>query len=282
MTPEPIAFEQALAELERILRDLEDGDTNLEESLARYERGVALLGQCYGQLKSAEQKVRLLSGLNEDVRLGSVRQEVIAPRRSAARPDALFLKRMVENGMRAQVRTGNLLTGQLYVALDFVPKAARATLDESVDPPTIPSVPGTLSDLQPQIADIISRIGKVRFDEIGAGLQDTLKSASATSGSLRETLASANAAIQQLSPEAQRALAEVRQTLSSAQTTLDSFERNVGQPEAPLQRNANQALAELQRAARALRVLGDYLQQHPESILRGKPADTDPSKSGSR
>ena len=216
------------------------------------------------------------------LRLGSVRQEVIAPRRSAARPDALFLKRMVENGMRAQVRTGNLLTGQLYVALDFVPKAARATLDESVDPPTIPSVPGTLSDLQPQIADIISRIGKVRFDEIGAGLQDTLKSASATSGSLRETLASANAAIQQLSPEAQRALAEVRQTLSSAQTTLDSFERNVGQPEAPLQRNANQALAELQRAARALRVLGDYLQQHPESILRGKPADTDPSKSGSR
>ena len=66
MPPEPIPFEQALTELERILRDLEDGDTNLEESLARYERGVALLGMCYGQLKSAEQKVRLLSGLNED------------------------------------------------------------------------------------------------------------------------------------------------------------------------------------------------------------------------
>ena len=66
MPPEPVPFEQALTELERILRDLEDGDTNLEESLARYERGVALLGLCYGQLKSAEQKVRLLSGLNED------------------------------------------------------------------------------------------------------------------------------------------------------------------------------------------------------------------------
>src|SRR5205085_11018967 len=64
--PEPVRFEQALAELERILRDLEDGTTSLEDSLARYERGVALLRQCYGQLKDAEQRVRLLAGLTAD------------------------------------------------------------------------------------------------------------------------------------------------------------------------------------------------------------------------
>ena len=63
---EPVRFEQALAELERILRDLEDGTTSLEDSLARYERGVALLRQCYGQLRDAEQKVRLLAGLTDD------------------------------------------------------------------------------------------------------------------------------------------------------------------------------------------------------------------------
>lgn len=63
---EPVRFEQALAELERILRDLEDGTTSLEDSLARYERGVALLRQCYGQLKDAEQRVRLLAGLTDD------------------------------------------------------------------------------------------------------------------------------------------------------------------------------------------------------------------------
>lgn len=63
---EPVRFEQALAELDRILRDLEDGNTSLEDSLARYERGVALLRQCYGQLRDAEQKVRLLAGLTDD------------------------------------------------------------------------------------------------------------------------------------------------------------------------------------------------------------------------
>ena len=48
------------------------------------------------------------------------------------------------------------------------------------------------------------------------------------------------------------------------------LDRNVMQGDAPLQRNFNQALAEMQRAAQALRVLSDYLQLHPESLLRGK------------
>lgn len=59
----PASFEQALAELERILRDLEDGTTSLEDALARYERGVGLLRHCYAQLKDAEQRVKLLAGV---------------------------------------------------------------------------------------------------------------------------------------------------------------------------------------------------------------------------
>ena len=61
-----LTFEQALAELDRIVRLLEDGGVGLEESLARYEQGVALLKQCYGQLRQAEQRIQLLAGLDED------------------------------------------------------------------------------------------------------------------------------------------------------------------------------------------------------------------------
>jgi exodeoxyribonuclease VII small subunit len=64
-TPPP-PFEQALAELDTILRELEDGTTTLEDALARYERGVALLRTCYGQLRDAEQKVKMLAGTTED------------------------------------------------------------------------------------------------------------------------------------------------------------------------------------------------------------------------
>jgi exodeoxyribonuclease VII small subunit len=58
----PQSFEEALADLERVVRELEDGKIGLEESLARYEQGVALLKRCYGQLRDVEQKIGELTG----------------------------------------------------------------------------------------------------------------------------------------------------------------------------------------------------------------------------
>jgi exodeoxyribonuclease VII small subunit len=63
---QPASFEQAVKELEQIIRRLEDGDTTLEESLAQYEKGVALLKQCYGQLRVAEQRIQALTGETPD------------------------------------------------------------------------------------------------------------------------------------------------------------------------------------------------------------------------
>jgi len=71
MTDSPLdnlTFEQALAELERIVGELEDGNTGLEESLARYERGVGLLKLCYGQLCEAEQRILTVTGVDEEGR----------------------------------------------------------------------------------------------------------------------------------------------------------------------------------------------------------------------
>ena len=226
-------------------------------------------------------------------RLGAVREQFKGPEGTRRRAtDRLFMKSLVEGGLRAQMRTGNLLTGQLFVALDFVPKASPATLDPSAEVATIPTVPGAFSDLQPQLAAIIGRLGKVMFDAIGGDLQQTLTGATAATAQLRDTLAHAGSAIQQLSPEAQRTLTEVQQTLVRLQATLDSaqgtlatLDRNVTRSDAPLQRSAGQALLEVQRAAQALRVLGDYLQRHPESLLRGKPPDAplpEPAEGSSR
>jgi paraquat-inducible protein B len=222
-------------------------------------------------------------------RLTDARRDFMAPRGGAVQSDAMFLKHLVERGLRAQLKNGNLLTGQPYVALEIVANAPKATLDASLPTPTIPSLPGGTGDLQAQLQEILERIARIRFEQIGENLeetlkntsvasstlQETLKSAGAATRALQQTLASADTAILELSPQAQRMLVEVERSLKSVQGTLDGLERNVTQPEAPLLRNANQALAEIQRAARALRVLGDYLQQHPESLLRGKPADAD-------
>jgi exodeoxyribonuclease VII small subunit len=61
-----LTFEQALVELERIVHELEDGQVGLEESLARYEKGVGLLKRCYGQLRTAEQRILQLTGVDDE------------------------------------------------------------------------------------------------------------------------------------------------------------------------------------------------------------------------
>jgi paraquat-inducible protein B len=181
-------------------------------------------------------------------------------------PRAL-MKLLVERGLRAQLRNGSLLTGQMYVGLDFLQRDnPAATLDASAARPTLPTVPSAFGNLQPQLMAIVKRLSNVKFDEIGSDLQSTLRAATGT--------------MKQLTPEAQAALADVRRTLERAQGTLGNADRSLQQldrnltgDDANLQRNANQTLDELQRTARALRALADYLQRHPESLLRGKPAD---------
>jgi exodeoxyribonuclease VII small subunit len=64
--PNELTFEQTLAELDRIVRDLEDGQLGLEDALARYEAGVGMLKRCYVQLREAEQRILHLTGVDAD------------------------------------------------------------------------------------------------------------------------------------------------------------------------------------------------------------------------
>jgi exodeoxyribonuclease VII small subunit len=57
-----LTFEQALAKLDQLVRDLEDGQLGLEDALGRYEMGVGLLKRCYTQLRDAEQRILLVTG----------------------------------------------------------------------------------------------------------------------------------------------------------------------------------------------------------------------------
>ena len=193
------------------------------------------------------------------LRLGPVRTALLRDQPAGSAGDAAVLARLAASGLRAQLRSGNLITGQLYVALDFIDKPGRPAVMSADGYLDFPTAPGTLSELQPRIASIVEKVSKIPFDQIG---QD-----------LHTTLSKANATIDALTPEAREALADVRRTLVKAQSALESLDRNVLDANAPVQHNLDATLTELQRASRSLRVLSDYLQQHPESLLRGKPAD---------
>ncbi len=200
------------------------------------------------------------------LRLRAVRNASGGEPRSENNPDQALLRRLVERGLRAQLRTGNLLTGQLYVALDFIAKDGGNGVELVGGTPTIPTVPGTLNELQQQVAEIVARISKLPLEEIGQDLRGTL-------AGVQQTLAEVRRSIGTLTPEAQRAMDEVRTTLGSVQSSLAQIDRNLVDPSAPVQRNVEQTMAELQRAAQSMRVLMDYLQRHPDALLRGKQAD---------
>src|SRR6185436_20808410 len=65
---DPPSFEAALASLEAIVHDLEDGDLGLAEALARYEQGIKHLRHCYDLLEQAERKIELLTGIDAEGR----------------------------------------------------------------------------------------------------------------------------------------------------------------------------------------------------------------------
>jgi paraquat-inducible protein B len=182
------------------------------------------------------------------------------PKESTARR----MQRFVAKGFRAQLRSANLLTGQLYVALDFFPKAPAATYDARKVPPEIPTIAGSLAELQESIGNIVKSLEKVPFDRLVADARAALKS-------LDTTLKRADALMGQLStevaPELRSTLEQARKTLSSAQQVLAT--------DSPVQGDLRETLQEVTKAAETVRALADYLERHPESLIRGKrPGDT--------
>ncbi|MEK6353107.1 MAG: MlaD family protein [Burkholderia cenocepacia] len=186
-------------------------------------------------------------------RLGRRFRETIESKGEPARRE--IVERLVQHGLRGQLRTGNLLTSQLYVALDFFPKAPPVKIDTAHLPLELPTVPNTLDELQLQVADIAKKLDKVPFDQIGANLNSALANADKLFKQLDT----------QVAPEARDTLSAAKQTFSTAEATL--------QQDSPLQSDVRGALKELTRTLQSLNALADYLERHPESLLKGKPGD---------
>jgi paraquat-inducible protein B len=159
---------------------------------------------------------------------------------------------LVEHGLRAQLKTGSLLTGQLYIAFDFFPGAPKTTMDLGATPRELPTVPGGLQSLEDSVTTLLAKLNKVPYEGVGKDVRQALQEADA----LLKTL---NA---EVAPEA-------RAVLDSARTALDSANSEL-QPNSGLNRSAADALRELSRMATSLRELADYLERHPEAVIRGK------------
>ena len=172
-----------------------------------------------------------------------------------------------QRGLRAQLRSGSLLTGQLYLALDFFPDAPKAKVDWSLDKPAFPVVASTLPDLEAKITNILAKLDELPLQAIGSDLSKALIT-------LDQTLQSTDKLVVGLDgktmPELSSTFTDLRAAIASANGVLQDTDATLVGKDAPAQQELRDALQEITRAARSLRVLADYLERNPNSLVFGK------------
>ncbi len=162
---------------------------------------------------------------------------------------------LVKRGLRARLQTGSLITGQMFVEMDFFPDAAPATLLRGGQYPEIPTLPNSLEGIIASVNRILDRVEK-------SDLQGTMKNLNA----LMVSTTSLTSMLEKDMPGLSTELLATLKTTHSAMATLEASASADGEIGNQLQ----DALKEISAAARSLRVMVEYLERHPEALIKGK------------
>ena len=165
---------------------------------------------------------------------------------------AQLVGELVARGLRAQPRSASLLTGQLYLALDFIPGASKVRYDAAARPLEIPTAPGSIDELQLQVASILKKIDDLPLNGIARHLDGDLTSGHAT--------------LEHLNGEV---LPGAASTLKALRGTLDNVDRTLAD-DAPWRGSVEDTLRETRLTLESVRALTDYLNRHPSSVIRGR------------
>jgi paraquat-inducible protein B len=179
-------------------------------------------------------------------------------------------RQVVEKGLRAQLRSASLISGYLYVSLDYFPDAPKAKIDWERKPPEFPVVPGEMAILQAQLKSILLKLDKVPIEEIGDEAREAIASLDRTLESADRTLGRVDG---EIVPEAKKTLAELGRAIASADRVLSNADNTFLAPDAPVQQDLRDAMREIARAAGAVRALADYIERNPNALIRGKPRE---------
>lgn len=183
--------------------------------------------------------------------------------KQAAAANGVLVGKLVANGMRAQLRSGSLLTGQLFVALDFFPDSPKASVLNRGGRVEIPTRASSLLELQRTLSRLANKLDKLPIEATASDLRKSLKAFEST---LSATERAVTRIDKDLTPQAARTLADLSHALTKVEQGLDGLAGD----NAPIQTDVRETLREISRAAEALRNLADFLERNPGAILRGR------------
>ena len=202
-----------------------------------------------------------------------------------------------DRGLRAQLQPQSLLTGLLFVQLDFFPDTPIVTVLPADSPyREIPTVPTTLAEVQQAITRILAKLEKADIEGMLATGREALEGIRSvvTSPDLRRfeaglpgTLANVDEAVTsfrqlatRLDGETPPLIAGLKQTATQADSTLQEWKgtakllNDALEPDSALRNQLTAALDELTGAGRSVRLLADFLERNPSAVVRGRTASS--------
>ena len=185
------------------------------------------------------------------------------------------IHRMVKRGFRAQLKTGNLLTGQLFVDLDFYPDAPPVEPTMLNGLPLIPSVPSASQKIMQGVARFVKKLDQLPLETIGKDLQNTMAGMDklVNGPDLRQAVKSLGDILDELKTTTQTLNADTVPRINTALAEMATVLKNLDgwvSADAPLQGDLRKTLEELAAAGRAISDLADMLERHPEALIQGK------------
>ncbi|HXI71366.1 MAG TPA: MlaD family protein [Verrucomicrobiae bacterium] len=171
---------------------------------------------------------------------------------NAVKNNRYVMDTLVAHGLCAQLKTGNLISGSLYVAIDMFPDEPPVALDWSQNPVQLPTKSGSIEAIEDSVGRLLKNLDK-------------------TVTSTRGTLTNANSLMLSLD----KTLGTTRGALTNADRLLNNAGTLIA-PDSLFNAELNNLLQQGGGAARSLRVLADYLERHPEALIRGKPGEAKP------
>jgi paraquat-inducible protein B len=221
-----------------------------------------------------------------------------APVRFAIQPDRIadvqpFEKRgplenariLVAKGLRAQLQSANLLTGQMLVALEIVPDAAPAELRVEGDVLVLPTVPGQIAGAMAAASQVMAKLERLPLDRMGESLEATFRGVDKivngaelkqSLAALQGTLAGTQELMKRLDDGMTPTLrqlpaltASLQGALTQTNRLLASADRGYGD-NSRFNRDLERLMLQLNDTARSLRALAEQLNRHPEALIRGR------------
>lgn len=192
---------------------------------------------------------------------------------------------LVERGLRASLASKQLIGGPLVIDLDIMEDVASASLDRSEQPPLLPTGPSQADKVKERLQALIEKFGNLPLDPLLADAKEALQSLKAlvegpelkeALANLRDSTAQIESFMAGMDGRLDSMVAQVNKTVAAgsrmfdqAGDTLSSVQRAIGD-RSPILTDLRKLLRELDGAARSLRLMADYLERHPDALLRGK------------